>query len=104
VDRRAPGYEPAIPVDTGNGRSSCAGIQSKSRRTKTETATACMQTASTTITYRIAQGTGAYKGISGSGRATDRGAFVERVVHGGCSNKFAAVQGVITANGSVSLP
>jgi hypothetical protein len=71
---------------------------------KTETASACMQTASSRFSYTIAQGTGAYKGISGSGRATDHDAFVEQVVHGSCSNKFAAAQGVITATGPVSLP
>jgi len=72
--------------------------------TKTETATACMQTASSRFGYTIAQGTGAYKGISGSGHATDHDAFIEQVVQGDCSNKFAAVQGVITASGPVSLP
>jgi hypothetical protein len=72
--------------------------------TKTETATACMQTASSSFSYTIAQGTGAYKGISGSGRATDHDAFVEQVVHGSCSTNFAAAQGVITAKGRVSLP
>jgi hypothetical protein len=74
------------------------------RLTKTETATACMQTASSSFGYTIAQGTGAYEGISGSGRATDRDAFVEQVVHGSCSTNFAAAQGVITATGPVSLP
>jgi hypothetical protein len=72
--------------------------------TKTETATACMQTASSSFSYTIAQGTGAYRGISGSGRATDHDAFVEQLLHGGCSPNFAAAQGVITATGPVSLP
>jgi hypothetical protein len=71
---------------------------------KTETATACMQTASSRYGYTIVQGTGAYKGISGSGRATDRGAAVERVVHGSCATNFAAAQGVITLTGTMSLP
>jgi hypothetical protein len=71
--------------------------------TKTETATACMQTASSSFSYTIAQGTGAYKGISGSGRATDHDAVIEQVVHGSCSTNFATAQGVITATGAVSL-
>jgi hypothetical protein len=72
--------------------------------TKTETATACMQTASSSFSYTIAQGTGAYKGISGSGRATDHDAFVEHAANSSCSTNFAAAQGVITAKGRVSLP
>lgn len=71
--------------------------------TKTETATACMQTASSRYSYTIVQGTGAYKGISGSGRATDHEAFIEQAVHGGCAAHFAAAQGVITLTGPVSL-
>jgi hypothetical protein len=74
------------------------------RITKTKTATACMQTGSTRITYTIAQGTGAYKGISGSGRASDNDAFIEQVVRGDCSPNFTAAQGIITASGRVSLP
>jgi hypothetical protein len=72
--------------------------------TKTETATACMQTASSRFSYTIAGGTGTYKGISGSGRATEHDAFIEQVVHGNCSTNFAAAQGVITLTGTVSLP
>lgn len=72
--------------------------------TKTETRTACMQTASSRYSYTIVQGTGAYKGIRGSGRATDQGAIVERVAHGSCATHFAAAQGVITLTGPVSLP
>lgn len=72
--------------------------------TKTETATACMQTASSRFSYTIASGTGTYKGISGSGRATEHDAFIEHVVHGSCSTNFAAAQGVITLTGTVSLP
>ena len=72
--------------------------------TKTETATACMQTASSRFSYTIAQGTGAYKGISGSGRATEHDTVIEQVVHGSCSTNFAAAQGVITLTGTVSLP
>lgn len=74
------------------------------RVTKTETATACMQTASTRFTYTIVQGTGAYKGISGSGRATEHDAFIEHVVHGSCATNSAAAQGVITLTGTMSLP
>ena len=74
------------------------------RLTKTETATACMQTAVTSISYTISQGTGAYSGLSGSGRATDDDVFVEQVVNGDCSPDVTAAQGTITAAGPVSLP
>ena len=72
--------------------------------TKTETATACMQSTSSRFSYTIAQGAGAYKGISGSGRAGEHDAAIEQVVHGSCSTTFAAAEGVITLTGPVSLP
>ena len=74
------------------------------RITNTETSTACMQTASASFSYTIAGGTGTYKGISGSGRATEHDAGIEQAAHGTCSTNFAAAQGVITATGRVSLP
>jgi hypothetical protein len=93
-----------LMLHLSSGTITLDGKKESPRVTKTETATACMQTASTSITYTIGQGTGAYKGISGSGRATDNDTFVEQVVHGNCSTKFAAGQGRITASGPVSLP
>jgi hypothetical protein len=93
-----------LTLHLSSGTITLEGKKQHRHLTKTETATACMQSTSSSITYAIAQGTGAYKGISGSGHATDNDAFVEQVVHGACSNKFAAVQGVITASGPVSLP
>lgn len=71
---------------------------------KDQTATACIQTQTGSSTYTIARGTGAYQGIGGSGRATLHNTFVERVVKGDCSNAVAAVQSLITASGTVSLP
>lgn len=71
---------------------------------KDQTATACIQTATSSGTYTIAGGTGPYKGVSGSGRSTVDNTFVEQVVNGHCSNAFAAVQSLITASGPVSLP
>jgi hypothetical protein len=71
---------------------------------KNQTATACIQTSNSSGTYTIAGGTGAYRGISGSGRSTLHNTFVERVVNGQCSNAFTAVQSLITASGPVSLP
>ena len=53
---------------------------------------------------QIAGGTGAYKGISGSGRSTIHNTFVEQVVNGHCASAFTAVQSLITASGPVSLP
>jgi hypothetical protein len=74
---------------------------------KNQTATACIQTetsSSADSAYKIAGGTGAYQGISGSGRATLDNTFVEQVVNGDCASAFAAVQSLVTAGGSVSLP
>ena len=71
---------------------------------KDQTATACIQTQTGSSTYTIAAGTGAYQGISGSGRATLHNTFVEDAANGHCSNAVAAVQSLITASGTVSLP
>jgi hypothetical protein len=71
---------------------------------KDQTATACIQTQTGSSAYTIAGGTGAYRGISGSGRATLHNTFVEDAVNGACSNAVAAVQSLITASGTVSLP
>jgi hypothetical protein len=71
---------------------------------KVQTATACIQTATSSGNYTIAGGTGAYHGISGSGRSTVDNTFVEQVVNGQCANTFTAVQSLITASGPVSLP
>ena len=71
---------------------------------KNQTATACIQTQTGSGTYTIAGGTGAYQGIGGSGRATLHNTFVEDAAKGHCSNAAAAVQSLITASGTVSLP
>ena len=80
------------------------GIVQQVRVTKTQTATACLQTAAKTISYTIGQGTGAYAGISGSGHARDEDVFVEPLVNGDCSPNPVAVQGTIAADGPISLP
>jgi hypothetical protein len=70
-----------------------------------QTATACIETQTNTGGhFTIAGGTGAYRGITGSGRATLHSTFIEQVVHGQCASAFSAVQAIITANGSISLP
>jgi hypothetical protein len=71
-----------------------------------QTATACIETQTNTgdVHFTIAGGTGAYKGITGSGRGTGHNTFVEQVVHGQCANAYAAVQAVFTASGTISLP
>jgi hypothetical protein len=84
-----------ITLDTG---------KSPKKVSKHQTATACIQTQTGSGDYTIAGGTGAYQGIGGSGRATIHNTFVERVVNGDCSNAAAAVQSLITASGTVSLP
>jgi hypothetical protein len=98
------GSKGALILQLSSGTITLHGSKQHPRVTKTQTASACMQTESTTITYTVGQGTGAYQGISGSGSATDNASFVEQIVSGSCSSTFAAVQGSITASGPVSLP
>lgn len=74
------------------------------KTSKDQTATACIQTQTGSGTYTIADGTGAYQGISGSGRATLHNTFVEDAVKGHCSKAAAAVQSLITTRGTISLP
>ena len=93
-----------LMLHLSSGTITLAGHKPQPQVTKTETATACMQTSSSSFSYTIAEGTGAYKGISGSGRVTGHDAFVEQLAHGSCSANFAAAQGVMTATGTVSLP
>jgi hypothetical protein len=70
-----------------------------------QTATACIETQTNTGGhFTIGGGTGAYKGITGSGRATGHSTFIEQVVHGRCANAFTAVQAIATASGPISLP
>jgi hypothetical protein len=65
----------------------------------------CLSTSTGSGTYKLLSGTGAYKGISGSGKYTSSFTFVGSVVGGKCSNaKPAAVQGIITGSGPVTLP
>jgi hypothetical protein len=71
---------------------------------KINTNSACLQASSGTGTYTIAGGTGAYAGITGSGKATKHLAFVEKAVKGNCAADFAAVQAIVTLSGPVSLP
>ena len=70
-----------------------------------QTATACIETQTNTGGhFTIAGGTGAYKGITGSGRATLHSTFIEQVVHGQCASAYTAVQAIATASGPISLP
>ena len=66
----------------------------------------CLQTFADSGTYTIVSGTGAYKGISGSGKFTVKFTAVGPIVKGKCAQNANAVanQGIITANGPVSLP
>ena len=72
--------------------------------TKSQTATACIQTETGHGAYTIAGGTGTYRGITGSGRMRISATFVEDAAHGHCSNSFAAAQSLRTAVGPVALP
>jgi hypothetical protein len=71
---------------------------------KTETVTTCAQSQTKDGSYSIVGGTGAYKGITGSGHSTEDDTFVEPLIHGSCSNSFAAAQALVTASGPVLLP
>jgi hypothetical protein len=69
--------------------------------------TTCLLTATATATYTIGDGTGAYKGISGSGKATVSILGVgARSSTGKCSKSQAPVafHQVINASGPVTLP
>jgi hypothetical protein len=69
-----------------------------------QTATACIETQPNTGGhFTIGGGTGAYKGITGSGRATGHSTFIEQVVHGQCADAYTAVQAIATASGPISL-
>jgi len=72
--------------------------------TKAETATACIQTETKHGNWTIAGGTGAYKGITGTGRVALVATFVETVSKGTCASGFSAVQAIVTASGPVTLP
>jgi hypothetical protein len=81
------------------------GHSGHSRVNKIQTVTACLQaTKQTSGSYTVAGGTGAYRGISGSGKVTRRETFVEAASGGSCANSFLAIQAIITASGPVSLP
>ncbi|MGA2013112.1 MAG: hypothetical protein ABSH51_21605 [Solirubrobacteraceae bacterium] len=70
-----------------------------------QTATVCIETQSNTGGhFTITGGTGAYKGITGSGRVTAHSTFIEQVVNGQCASAYTAVQAIATASGPISLP
>ncbi len=75
-----------------------------SRVKKHHTASACLEARRASGKYSIAGGTGAYKGISGSGTVTHHETFVVAAKGGHCTSKFLAIQAIITASGPVSLP
>ena len=75
-----------------------------SRTSKSETVSVCVQTQAKHGSYTIVGGTGASRGITGSGHSVMGATFVERLVHGACANGFSAVQAVVTASGPVALP
>ncbi len=66
----------------------------------------CLETYTQSATYTILSGTGAYAGISGSGKSTIKSTEVGPIVKGKCSTKAnpLASQTIVTGNGPVSLP
>jgi hypothetical protein len=69
--------------------------------------TTCLVTENSSGTYTLANGTGTYKGISGSGHFAQAAHQVGPTTHGKCSltsgNPIASQQ-TVTASGPVSLP
>ena len=70
---------------------------------RTTTKDACLQAKTSSGSYSISGGAGAYAGLHGSGQATNNITFVETSINGNCSSTNAAVQAVITASGPVSF-
>ena len=69
--------------------------------------TTCLITEHSSGTYRLAGGTGTYKGISGSGHFAQAAHQVGPTAHGKCSftsGTPSASQQIVTASGPVSLP
>jgi hypothetical protein len=67
--------------------------------------TTCLLTGTQTATYTLGSGTGAYAGISGSGKATVGILGVAtRNSKGQCTHNLAAFHLVINASGPVTLP
>jgi hypothetical protein len=66
----------------------------------------CLETYANSGTYTILSGTGAYKGISGSGKYTLHTTDVGPIINGKCSTTANGIadQGIIIASGPVSLP
>lgn len=94
----------AIIVRFPAGTITLTGQSGHPRINKIQTATACLQTKDVSVRYTIEGGTGAYRGISGSGQMTRRETFVEAASAGSCANSFLAIQAIFTASGPVSLP
>ena len=70
----------------------------------TMNAKACYFAQTSKGTFTIVSGTGAYKGITGSGTYTSNDRFVGPIVNGKCAKgKPVAAQGIITATGHVTL-
>lgn len=90
-----------FPNGTIDVTSKSTGKPVTSANTKT-----CYESLSQKGTYTIAGGTGAYKGITGSGRFTLSIHEVGPVLNGKCntkSSKRVASQGIVTARGPVTL-
>lgn len=81
--------------------------KSESKPVMTSNSTTCYETLSQKGAYAIVGGTGAYKGITGSGRFTVGIREVGPFTNGRCDTKTSrrvASQGIIEAGGPVRLP
>ena len=90
-----------LPGGTITAKSKAAGTPKTSTNLKL-----CLETYTESATYTILSGTGAYRGISGSGKSTIKFTGVGPIVKGECSTKADTVasQAIVTGSGPVSLP
>jgi hypothetical protein len=82
-----------------------ATATSKGRPALTADTKTCLETLSQRGTYKIAGGTGAYSGMTGSGTFTLRIRAIGPIVNGKCELKTSrrvASQAIVTANGRIT--
>jgi hypothetical protein len=82
-------------------------VTSKAKPAKTKgSLKTCLEAVTQNGTYKLTGGTGAYAGITGSGKFKLKGAYVFPTVNGKCSGKGNPVAGqvAVTGSGPVTLP
>jgi hypothetical protein len=79
-------------------------LQGKPGKTNTHATADCLQVKDTSGEFTVQSGTGAYQGITGSGTSSTHAVAVESKTGSTCASQFDAIQVVVNAIGSVSLP